>query len=394
MEEENAAALICAALIFSELDLDDGFDEFDQGKKGYLSLQDLVQSCDELNLGLQEASVQALHAEMITKTKSGRIDLSAWKACLKNPPGLSQVLRSRGVQTTEEQEVEAAASLLRQALEHNELSIVEGFEQLCGDERDGNEAMMTKTDYLEAIKAFELNISDEIAHALFTYMAGIKRRSKGFARNDEEPPGITCEQWKVVLDDDETASVLKKVKKVIDEEPERLHEFSKLLAGLLKYNSFTPKEGFTHFDLDGDSFVSLADMTSSADQLEMDVRLQDLVAWHQKHADLVAWHQKHADLVAWHQKHAVEYKAFLTLEEWVGALHGIDGESAAAKVPDAEIEEAADMLAAALQYNNLPTEEGWTVLLEESDGRAVGMTLENLQEAIAQFGLEVLTPRP
>jgi hypothetical protein len=30
MEEENAAALICAALIFSELDLDDGFDEFDQ----------------------------------------------------------------------------------------------------------------------------------------------------------------------------------------------------------------------------------------------------------------------------------------------------------------------------------------------------------------------------
>ena len=29
------------------------------------------------------------------------------------------------------------------------------------------------------------------------------------------------------------------------------------------------------------------------------------------------------------------------------------------QVPDAEIEEAADMLAAALQYNNLPPEEGF-----------------------------------
>jgi hypothetical protein len=30
-------------------------------------------------------------------------------------------------------------------------------------------------------------------------------------------------------------------------------------------------------------------------------------------------------------------------------------------VPDADIEEAADMLAAALQYNNLPPEEGFVL---------------------------------
>ncbi|KAJ1485107.1 hypothetical protein T484DRAFT_1746284 [Baffinella frigidus] len=49
-----------------------------------------------------------------------------------------------------------------------------------------------------------------------------------------------------------------KVKKVIEEEPERLLEVSKQLAALLAYNTFTAEEGFAHFDVDGDGSGTLS----------------------------------------------------------------------------------------------------------------------------------------
>ena len=100
-----------------------------QDGDGKLSLQDMVLSCKDLNLGLSDETVTRFHASMANA--AGFIELDAWLKALEHPTGLENVLQSRGL--AEPQRISQMLNSIAAALEFNQLSVAEGFDAFDAD---------------------------------------------------------------------------------------------------------------------------------------------------------------------------------------------------------------------------------------------------------------------
>lgn len=100
-----------------------------QDGDGKLSLQDMVLSCKDLNLGLSDETVTRFHASMANA--EGFIELDAWLKALEHPAGLENVLQSRGL--AEPERISQMLNKIAAALEFNQLSVAEGFDAFDAD---------------------------------------------------------------------------------------------------------------------------------------------------------------------------------------------------------------------------------------------------------------------
>eukprot|EP00961_Rhodomonas_salina_P067365 904834-Rhodomonas_salina.1 len=90
-----------------------------QDKDGRISQDDLIKSCEMLQLGCDQEAVKELHAKMDMQG-TGFVDMSGWKAVLEEPEGIDAVLDSlgitdRGGSQNERDEVAADANRLESA---------------------------------------------------------------------------------------------------------------------------------------------------------------------------------------------------------------------------------------------------------------------------------------
>lgn len=83
-------------MIHNKINLEDGYHEIDQDQDGRISQDDLIRSCELLQLGCDQDAVKELHAKMDTQG-TGFVDMAGWKAVLKEPEGIDTVLDALGI---------------------------------------------------------------------------------------------------------------------------------------------------------------------------------------------------------------------------------------------------------------------------------------------------------
>eukprot|EP00961_Rhodomonas_salina_P133986 1802721-Rhodomonas_salina.3 len=74
--------MVGAALVYNQLSVQQGFSAFDADRDGRISAEDMRKSLAELEMGLTEAEMQVLHAEL-DRDKDGFLSVSEWEEGLR-----------------------------------------------------------------------------------------------------------------------------------------------------------------------------------------------------------------------------------------------------------------------------------------------------------------------
>ena len=169
--EHSPAALISAALLHNKLPPEEGFAIFDLDRDNKLSVQDVFQSCESIQLDIPEAAIRQF---ILDATGEGEfLDLQGWKQVLSAPDGLDAVLRARGItipDTTAEAKLKREAEARQTAMNtiaailiFNKLSAEDGYDTFDVDD-DGQVSL---SDLRSSVTALNLGISEEDSKSVF-----------------------------------------------------------------------------------------------------------------------------------------------------------------------------------------------------------------------------------
>ena len=192
--QHSPAALIYAALFHNKLQVEEGFSVFDLDEDQKLSFQDLLLSCNQLELGISQDDLRSFHRSAADGTDF--ITLQGWTQALRAPDGLDAVLESRGLLPNELPPATAALSvqemlgIVKAALSYNSLSVEEGFAYFDADQ-DG---MISHTDLRAAVTQLQLGISASDLDVLYGHLDSGKN-----GRVDKASWVALVELWSVVV---------------------------------------------------------------------------------------------------------------------------------------------------------------------------------------------------
>ena len=185
---------------------------------------------------------------------------------------------------------------------------------------------------------------------------------------------------------------------------------SDTIAALLDYNQLDPRGGFEAFDVDEDDLVSMQDLHTAAESLALLVEPQHLESWFQRFNTSGSGRmteEEWAIAIQTSDPAAVLASRGVILSAGAGQGGGdvaapgggeAEGEKPAngaavavsedaTKTSDStRVEEAAAQLAAALRYNGLSLDDGFSAVDTDDDGKIV---LDDMRAAAEQLGLQV-----
>ena len=156
----RAIDVVAATLSYNSLTADKGFEAFDLDEDGKLSLNDLMESANQLQMGIADADLRTLFASLEDAADPGFINKEAWVQAV-GASDTADVLRSRGVSMPAPAEypenVQAAINTIGAALLFNRLSTDEGYEAFDADE-DGK---VSFSDLMTAVAQLQLEITEQ-----------------------------------------------------------------------------------------------------------------------------------------------------------------------------------------------------------------------------------------
>jgi Ca2+-binding EF-hand superfamily protein len=290
-----------------------------QDEDGKISEEDLLEFCQEMELGCSEASIRAFYESLDTQ-RQGFIGLDEWTTALMAAEQLSEeVLVTRGVTVAQDtsgnagttglvtsrgtaQNMEAVADMLAAALKYNELTPAEGFEELDIDEDD----RISLSDLSAAVQTLGLTVEPDALTALHQAMdkhgTGLVElgpwcemlsnrktadvlRSRGVDESQlsvgvdtsAESAGVSAQHDKPVPPAS-TASALPAGLPTGASVPRSsasdvVKEVSSTIAAVISFNNLDRREGFEAFDADEDELISIADLREAVSTLDMQVLL-------------------------------------------------------------------------------------------------------------------------
>jgi Ca2+-binding EF-hand superfamily protein len=371
--EHSPAALIYAALLHNKLPLEEGFAVFDLDQDEKLSVQDVFQSCESLQLDISEAAIRQF---LLSATGGGEfLDLQGWKQVLSAPPGLDAVLLSRGISTSDlpaapaPLSVQEMLNIVKAALSYNGLTVEDGFHSFDVDQ-DGR---ISLADLETAVSKLQLGMSAADVRALHLQL------------DQNKTTLVELESWVALVGsaDGETILMSRGVTTqqslgtqgdgALYTAAEGASEPINVLAATLRYINLSPEQGYDAFDTDEDGKVSLQDLQASVSQLQMGIAEADIRALF-------------ASL-----EHAVD-KGFIDKQAWVRAINDADtadilkSRGISTEPVSENVQTAINTIAAALAFNQLSPEDGYDAFDADEDGQ---VSLSDLQSAVTQLQLEI-----
>ena len=415
--EHSPAALIYAALLHNKLPLEEGFAVFDlvrhpqpparrsrsvslpapaqttvrgrrvpvadgctgcsraakQDQDEKLSVQDVFQSCESLQLDIPEAAIRQF---LLSATGGGEfLDLQGWKQVLSAPPGLDAVLLSRGISTSDlpaapaPLSVQEMLNIVKAALSYNGLTVEDGFHSFDVDQ-DGR---ISLADLETAVSKLQLGMSAADVRALHLQL------------DQNKTTLVELESWVALVGsaDGETILMSRGVTTqqslgtqgdgALHTAAEGASEPIYVLAATLRYNNLSPEQGYDAFDTDEDGKVSLQDLQASVSQLQMGIAEADIRA-------LFASLENAVD------------KGFIDKQAWVRAINDADtadilkSRGISTEPVSENVQTAINTIAAALAFNQLSPEDGYDAFDADEDGQ---VSLSDLQSAVSQLQLEI-----
>jgi Ca2+-binding EF-hand superfamily protein len=369
-----------------------------QDEDGFLSVDDLLTSCQELELGLKEALIRQFHVEMDTNRDS-YVDMEEWLAAMQKADGVEEVLRSRGLMQSEGvssemqsdgmgtatslKTVAEGINLIAASLQYNDLTEEEGYEQF---DKDGD-GKISFSDFDEAIHHLDPGLSTEIVRAVYE---ALDVHKEGF---------VDKATWSESIRNADVISVLEA--RGIKPPAESLAEACNLISAALRFNDLDLKQGFDAFDMDQDQKISIEDLKSAAELVKINLDDFQLRAVHQAmdiHGDGLVTYQgwiskletaKGEELL---RARGVEVTNDQTnSEETLHAPHNDQVGSAqnhAAHAPGQtkSLHAVADIIAAALAYNHLSPDDGYDHFDVDEDGE---ISLTDLEKAAQTLELDI-----
>ena len=385
---QDAIDVVAAALVYNEISIEDGFDTFDADEDGVLSLADMKQVVQTLQLEITEESVEALFNFLLKDSAS--ITLSRWVEVMSTANSEAG-LKSRGL-TAASIGIDTVRPVLEEiaaSLKYNELTGDEGYDAFDVDE-DG---FVSKDDLTSAITSLNLNIDGEDATKLFDYL------------EDQEKRGFICrESWcEAIFKVYDTADQVLRSRGVevsgetdVPQAPEgsqsldvdKAQGIVDQIAASLAFNQVSVDDGYNAFDADEDGVVSQSDLEKAFRSLELDISQEDL-------------HLVYSFLEPDGGTH-------IARDKWVVALSGAKVDDvlrsrgvealpaptpapaivARDEKPNAEVQKSINTIAAAMRYNKLSGPDSYNAVDVDEDGK---VSYKDLQDAVIQLDLELST---
>ena len=409
---QESIDIVAAALVFNGLDLDKGYDAFDDDEDGVLSLADLQAAVQALQLNLSDRDTRALYAHM-DPAGAGHIAREAWTSALSGAQ-TEEVLKSRGIMLGDipaentagvgtetsvplTDSVQHSVDVIAAALAYNQLTADEGYDAFDVDE-DGRVSLM---DLQAAVRTLQMELAPQAVTALFEHL-------------DEGRAGaITREVWTRALEGANAEAVLKSrgvVAPVAAAEPEEpspgrgepgrqaytqeepapavpVEKALDIVAAALVFNGLDLDKGYDAFDDDEDGVLSLADLQAAVQALQLNLSDRDTRALYAHMDPAGAGHiarEAWTSALSGAQTEEVLKSRGIELPGGEHAAPASDPAPAPAPMND-EVQQSINSIAAALAYNQLTADEGYDAFDEDEDGR---VSLADIKAAMRTLQME------
>ena len=286
--------MIAVLLEYNNLTTREGFETFDDDEDNMISMADLTRAAETtLSLEVDAATLKEWF-QFYNTSGSGMMSEEEWNRAMtaanlntatKPSIGSFTSTQTSAPKTEAQDDVSTAADELAAALRYNELSPRSGFERLDVD-CDG---CISMADLEAARQRLELNISPEPLAAMHKAM---DERGDGLVDVDAWTRFLTGRQTDAVLrsrgvttgvitdDAGENSkaggSAQVRTPTTVAPGPLSVEDVSNTIAALLDFNHLEMMDGFEAFDVDLDDKISMDDLKTAAQTLELQVAEHEL----------------------------------------------------------------------------------------------------------------------
>jgi len=264
---QDVSDTIAALLDYNELSHLDGFEAFDVDEDDKVSLTDLTTAADKMALDVSPEKL-AEWFKVVNVAGSGMISFEEWDAALGYARS-EDVLRSRGVVLVDSGGADFSLDDSSASLPLNSAPVPEtGVPPLVNlikaqPEPPLREEPDTCLPKLSAAKAGDVPAQGTRTPAPPAPAAPDDAVEASGAASVEESVGVASVASAPLTPN----SALRKV--------------TDTMAALLQYSGLSVEDGFGEFDVDQDGRISLADLTTSAEALDLDLSAADLQRWYE-----------------------------------------------------------------------------------------------------------------